>query len=114
MSGHGRRIRSTLTLALAALALIAAPAHAWDSPLEPVTPAADNTQPHGLGLIVPSQPEQATRAEAGEVSAQAVGLPASVDLSQWAMPVGDQGQVGSCAAWATDYSAMGYWMNKQG
>ena len=28
--------------------------------------------------------------------------------------VGDQGQVGSCAAWATDYSAMGYWMNKQG
>jgi hypothetical protein len=37
-----------------------------------------------------------------------------VSLTSYAMPVGNQGQVGSCAAWATDYTALGYWENKQG
>ena len=30
------------------------------------------------------------------------------------MPVGNQGNVGSCAAWATVYAAMGYYLNLQG
>jgi hypothetical protein len=38
--------------------------------------------------------------------------PVSVDLTRWAMPVGDQGQVGSCAAWATVYTAMGEQENR--
>jgi hypothetical protein len=41
-------------------------------------------------------------------------LPVSVDLTAFAPPAGDQGQVNSCAAWAVDYTAMGYWENKQG
>lgn len=32
-------------------------------------------------------------------------LPASVDLSKYAAKPGNQGQVGSCAAWSVDYSA---------
>src|SRR3954453_2101420 len=97
------------------LALVApASAHAWDSPLEPVTPATDSIQPHGLGLIAPANPQVLSKATAQDVHTAAADLPASVDLTPYAMPVGDQGQVGSCAAWAADYSSMGYWMNKQG
>ena len=44
---------------------------------------------------------------AGEIKPHA--LPASVDLSQSAPPAGDQGATGSCATWATGYSAMGWW-----
>ena len=61
----------------------------------------------------PGKPGDGHDGRGAERSGRRRDLPASVDLSQWAMPVGDQGQIGSCAAWATDYSAMGYWMNKQ-
>ena len=88
MSGHGRRIRGTITLAALALALVAAPAQAWDSPLEPVSPATDNTQAHGLGLDIPDTRQTATKAEIQEVQTAAATLPASVDLTPWAMPVG--------------------------
>jgi hypothetical protein len=40
-------------------------------------------------------------------------LPRSVDLSRWDLPPGDQGFVGSCAAWATTYSLAGWWANRQ-
>jgi hypothetical protein len=97
--------RSILLFTLLALVLPAR-ASAFDSPLEPVTP--DGASRHGLGLVVTPQPQAEEQARAQDA------LPASVDLSAWAMPVGDQGQVNSCAAWAVDYNAMGYWMNKQG
>ena len=86
----------------AAFALPAS-AHAWDSPLEPVTPAMDATQPHGLGLVPDggAEPAAASRASAPR-------CPPAVDLTADAVPPGDQGQVNACAAWATDYSAMGY------
>src|SRR5690348_9779188 len=100
-------LRTTFIALLAVLAFPAG-AHAWDSPLEPVSPAADNTRPHALGLVPdPGAP----RAAALSVPTD---LPASVDLTPYAVPPGDQGQVNACAAWATDYSAMGYYMNKQG
>ena len=35
--------------------------------------------------------------------------PSSVDLSAWVAPVGNQGQVGSCASWATGYYYR-YWL----
>jgi hypothetical protein len=41
-------------------------------------------------------------------------LPASVDISGGVPPVGDQGQTGSCQAWATGYVAMGWWANRVG
>lgn len=40
------------------------------------------------------------------------GLPRSVNLSRWDMPPGDQGFVGSCAAWATTYALVGWYANK--
>ena len=40
--------------------------------------------------------------------------PASVDLSVYAPPAGDQGDTGSCQSWATGYSAMGWWANRMG
>jgi hypothetical protein len=69
-----------------------------------------SNQSFGLGLI----------ANQAKVSAPIVGthaasvLPASVDLSQWAPPTGDQGQVGSCASWATDYTTLGWYQNRYG
>jgi hypothetical protein len=49
---------------------------------------------------------------AGEITPQV--LPQSVDLSQSAPPPGDQGQTGSCATFATGYSAMGWWDARTG
>ena len=118
MKRHGWRIdgkaRAGALALLLMLLVCALPARAlaFDSPLEPVTPASDAGQ-HGLGLVVEPQPKPTAKAMA-EVITEAADLPASIDLTPWAMPVGNQGQVNSCAAWAIDYSAMGYWMNKQG
>ncbi|WP_169542165.1 C1 family peptidase [Solirubrobacter soli] len=86
---------------------------AWDSPMEPLTPATEAGSLHGLGLELSPQPKPTAKAMS-DVVTEAADLPDAVDLTQWAMPVGDQGQINSCAAWAVDYSAMGYWMNKQG
>ncbi len=40
--------------------------------------------------------------------------PGSADLTPYAPPVGNQEAVNSCAAWATDYTALGYWENRLG
>jgi Papain family cysteine protease len=40
-------------------------------------------------------------------------LPPSVDLSRFAPPVGDQGWVSDCAAWATVYTLAGWYINKE-
>jgi hypothetical protein len=42
-------------------------------------------------------------------------LPASVDLSQYDMPVADQGSIDdSCTGWAIDYDLMGWYANQMG
>ncbi len=69
--------------------------------------------PYGLGLIVKKSATPSART-VSSLKLSAESLPPSVDLTADAMPVGNQGQVGSCAAWATDYGALGYWENKQG
>jgi hypothetical protein len=40
--------------------------------------------------------------------------PASVDLTAYAMPVRNQGQINSCVPWAIDYGLMGWWSKRQG
>ena len=70
-------------------------------------------QPYAMGLTKTPSAEPSAAAMA-RVTASAQTLPTSVDLTPDAMPVGDQGQVGSCAAWSTDYGALGYWENEQG
>lgn len=76
-------------------------------------PLSLSVRGHGMGLIK-TTPPPVTAAERSAVHAEAASLPASVDLSTHAMPVGNQGGVGSCAAWAADYTALGYWENTQG
>lgn len=39
-------------------------------------------------------------------------LPASVDLSAWRVPIGDQGYVGSCVTWAIDYGMLGWYARR--
>ncbi|MDQ1724744.1 MAG: hypothetical protein QOG52_1772 [Frankiaceae bacterium] len=43
---------------------------------------------------------------------RAHALPASVDLSAWDQPVGDQGQVNSCLSWAGGYGLLGWYANR--
>ena len=37
-----------------------------------------------------------------------------MDLTRYTVPVGDQGQVGSCVTWAIDYAMMGVYAREQG
>jgi hypothetical protein len=64
---------------------------------------------HGLGAVKPTQ----RVAPHSGVSALAV-LPATVDLRQWAVTPGNQGQLGSCVAWAIDYSMLGWYSRFSG
>ena len=41
-------------------------------------------------------------------------LPASMNLRTWAMPVGNQGAVGSCVTWAINYGMLGWYSKKLG
>ena len=98
-------------LACGAPAAMAAPAQTVPVGLPP------STGPHKLGLIPSVDTAVAPSNSSGKVahlSLQTASLPASVDLTPDAMPVGNQGQVGSCAAWSSDYAALGYWENKEG
>ena len=66
-------------------------------------PAAASARTYGLGLVVPKNAERHSARLAGALST----LPASYSLQRYAPVPGDQGTVGSCAAWATAYTAMG-------
>ena len=74
----------------------------------PSADAAPQPQLHPTGAL-PSGPTKLPPAKSSPGT-----LPASVDLTQWAMPVGDQGQVGSCVTWAINYSMMGWYANHAG
>jgi hypothetical protein len=70
--------------------------------------AAAKRLPHGLGARL--EPASITRIRSFEV----VAVPASVNLKSYAVTPGDQGQVGSCVAWATGYTLMGWYAKKDG
>lgn len=68
------------------------------------------TARHGLGLTPVAHHQVATpRLRLG-----ATPLPTSVDLSPWAVPVGDQGTLSSCVTWAIDYAMLGWYSRHQG
>ena len=46
--------------------------------------------------------------------ANGVTLPASVDLRTWAVPVGNQGNLGSCVSWAINYAMLGWYSRHDG
>ena len=60
---------------------------------------------HGLGLI----PDHRHVAPALLPRARTSAVPPSVDLTKWGVPIGDQGQVGSCVTWAIDYGMLGWY-----
>lgn len=66
---------------------------------------------HSLGAVPGRAHPGATSTNTVQAAAAA---PASVDLSQYAPPVGDQGSVASCAAWATGYSLRGWYAKRDG
>lgn len=76
------------------------------------------TVPANANSIVTSYPAGGALLDTKKVSPSMVKvtdteLPASIDLSYWAMPVGDQGQVASCVAWAINYGMMGWFSRYQ-
>ncbi len=113
-NGSGRRW-SRLAAGMAACAVSACclPGIASADSSSPDLSGALGGAPYATGLVPTPSPAASPGAIAG-LQAQASSLPASVSLTGDAMPVGNQGDVGSCAAWSTDYTALGYWENKEG
>jgi hypothetical protein len=93
-------IRSIWWLILAlALSLLAGAAFAQDADVK-----------YGAGALLPSEtviPPMLSAEEVGQ-------LPPTVDLRKWAVPVGSQGQIGSCTSWAVAYAMMGWYAKKAG
>ncbi|MBB5933137.1 C1 family peptidase [Streptomyces zagrosensis] len=77
---------------------------------------------HGMGFRLDAPPK-GLKAPASAPSKAALNdiapikrtaaAPESYDLTEFAVPPGDQGKVGSCVAWATGYSGYGILMNEQ-
>ena len=76
-----------------------------------LTSHAPPTHKYPVGGLVKGTPRPPAGG-GGEIRAQVI--PTSIDLSQGAPVAGDQGQTGSCATWATGYSAMGWWDARTG
>src|SRR4051812_11565322 len=99
-------LAALLSLVVAAVAL---PPTASASPVERQTATPPR---HGLGAIPPATRVEASAFLAGSGRLR-MALPTSVDLSQNAPAIGDQGQVGSCAPWAIGYGILGYYAKTQ-
>ncbi|MFI9271360.1 C1 family peptidase [Kitasatospora sp. NPDC052896] len=105
--------KNTYGRAIAVLAI----AGALSSVIVPAADAAPASPAHrhhhyALGALLDPARDHTHTALAPH--ALAADLPASVDLSNYLPSVGDQGQVGSCVAWAIDYSAIGIMEGEQG
>ncbi|USI99805.1 C1 family peptidase [Xanthomonas prunicola] len=74
-----------------------------------LTTAAAQAAVHGMGLKPSSLVQPVTPLFGTESVSKP--LPASVDLTAWAITPGDQGQVGSCASWATAHTLTGWYAN---
>ena len=93
--------------ATGALALVGAPAASAATTPTSVYPVS--LQPSPVAAVA-----SAARPASIAVAAAATPLPASVDLTPWAVPAGDQGQIGSCASWTVGYTISGWYAKKQG
>jgi hypothetical protein len=89
------RLICIVFLGLGGSVLVAGVAYAATAP-------GSSLGPRGLGAALPKQ-RLAPRVVALDAD------PASVDLRAWAVPPGDQGQVGSCVTWAIDYALLGWY-----
>jgi hypothetical protein len=70
---------------------------------------------HSFGAVVASPAKRAvTVARRASGTYAAAAIPDAVDLTQWAVPAGDQGPVGSCVSWTVGYSMSGWYAKKNG
>src|SRR3954447_24864904 len=97
---------------LAALLSLAVASVALPPNASAVVRATSPAPRHGLGAIPPSVRVEASAFLASHGRLR-MALPTSVDLSQNAPAIGDQGQVGSCAPWAIGYGILGYYSRTQ-
>ncbi|WP_329577110.1 C1 family peptidase [Kitasatospora sp. NBC_01250] len=106
--------KNTYARAVAVLAIAGAFSTAMVSAADATPSAAARPHHHhfalGAQLDHPVQP----RMHSAIAPHATKDVPASVDLSNYLPQVGDQGQVGSCVAWAIDYSAIGIMEGEQG
>ncbi|MCL2652754.1 MAG: hypothetical protein FWD63_03080, partial [Propionibacteriaceae bacterium] len=72
-----------------------------------MVPAQAEPTSHSYGLLPPTQTINPT------ITLRGV-LPDSADLRSFTVPIGDQGQVGSCTAWAIGYAMMGWYAQQAG
>ena len=107
--GATRRLADLRPASLLIVLVAAIAAGAMASPVVAATPA--DSAVHGLGLQPTTGLPRGISAAAAHL-AQTTDVPDAVDLSAWAPPVGDQGQVGSCASWATGYYYR-YWLRNR-
>ena len=82
----------------------------FGSPAGPVSQAAAAAPAlHPTGLVRTADLPRGVSSFGTRLQSLTVTYPTSVDLSAWDPPVGNQGQVGSCASWATGYYER-YWL----
>lgn len=79
-------------------------------------PGGPSAHTYGLGLLADARANGAasTSSASAPAAATLATLPVSVDLSMYDPPVGDQGQVNSCASWATGYTLLGWYADRYG
>jgi len=75
------------------------------------TAAAKQPAQHSFGLRIPAHP---ANRPAQRPRVKAAPTPTAVDLTPWAVPVGTQGKLNSCVAWAIDYAMVGWYSRRQG
>jgi hypothetical protein len=68
----------------------------------------DASSGHGSRSTTPTSTSPSTQ------TLSTTSLSASIDLSAYDPPVGDQGAVNSCVAWATGYTLLGWFANRNG
>ncbi|GAB6899806.1 C1 family peptidase [Kineosporia succinea] len=99
-----------MSLGAAMLAPAASAAGAAFQPAATTTGTRPDFRDKGTGLKTPLELTVPNRASIPLRSASS--YPASVDLKQWAVPVGDQGSVDSCVAWTIGYAMAGWYANR--
>lgn len=81
-------------------------------PDDPQQNALPSTSAHGMGYV--KNPNGVRVPVRTSTKAQSsTPLPTSVDLTAWAVPVGNQGSVGSCVSWTIAYEMLGWYANFQ-
>jgi hypothetical protein len=99
-------VPSWVPAAIALIALAAVSAGPLAAPVAAATPT--DVAAHGLGWV-PTPQSGGVSPAAVTYSTDLGSYPSSADLSAWDAPVGNQGQIGSCASWATGYYYR-YWL----